>query len=716
MRSSPVIPQPQHVQHLPTVVSSNHTIFDDLRSSVYQQRLPTADPSQVYDSTWELRNIDEQARRKPEAGLSQKLQEARSRQMARLTDGVKKAEEAAQVAEEARRVDRARRAEQERKAKEARVREETIRMRAMEAREMRQMEEIRTADEERNYETDKRAEELQRTELGKKVEDSMKSGLDRTAPQSQKAVVGSHLPQQQAEQHLSTTSYSNRRSESIGDRESSELISRLAEREKEATREIQNDNAQKMAVQQSEQLHGAGQNEAEEIRALFQRMRQLNKRNPRLVAEYWEQERAAHMRAEAARVQQPGNTADPQKTANTENAAASTSSATLLNTNPQLLSPLSSSDQRLKNTTKPDAMVSAIQAHPPPPHTRPPSSISRPATLSRLQPSTATTPITSQLSARQMNTPQASSRIWPADKKATLAAAAAGLINSIPENRSGPITIGEIATFLDTNPSYIDLCEMLERRGLKFNRTTFARDLLSVYPDVKGQPTARQPHVAQVPPPRNGMVVDLTAPEKPVQLQSPINNSPALSGSPSITNPPQQQAAAVMLGLDKTAGAQSKFVHQQQLATLPTKPPHASNVRSRYFGQVNHTTPGFGQSSSRPKPVAHATKSSVEPSRLRVVDPNLSKKIKLGSALSERSSILRQRHLRKTYLPAKRPHQPTVKRMFLALQLRTSLPQLQRRHLRTRRSLGTTRCAKPMSLSQLTTVGLCANRHMIRGQ
>ena len=81
--------------------------------------------------------------------------------------------------------------------------------------------------------------------------------------------------------------------------------------------------------------------------------------------------------------------------------------------------------------------------------------------------------------------------IWPEEKRTALAEAAVKALNSTPENVSIDITSSEIKSILEQNPSYIDLCGLLEKRGLRFHRGHFARQLLSNVPDLTGSSQAK---------------------------------------------------------------------------------------------------------------------------------------------------------------------------------------------------------------------------------
>lgn len=73
--------------------------------------------------------------------------------------------------------------------------------------------------------------------------------------------------------------------------------------------------------------------------------------------------------------------------------------------------------------------------------------------------------------------------IWPADRKAPLAAAAANYLNA--KNPTSPITMGRILGMLEGNPSYVELCEYLEAESLELDRAAFAKSLLTAVLEIK---------------------------------------------------------------------------------------------------------------------------------------------------------------------------------------------------------------------------------------
>ncbi|PGH09728.1 hypothetical protein GX51_00408 [Blastomyces parvus] len=113
--------------------------------------------------------------------------------------------------------------------------------------------------------------------------------------------------------------------------------------------------------------------------------------------------------------------------------------------------------------------------------------------------------------ARQTNegTPKAAT-IWPEPKRLALAQAAARYIDDVISNRNkGKKCPPEmVLTLIDQNPSYIELCGMLESQGYTLNRVHFAKHLLKAVPELTaGSSPAAGPNTAANGPsstPRNG--------------------------------------------------------------------------------------------------------------------------------------------------------------------------------------------------------------------
>ena len=81
---------------------------------------------------------------------------------------------------------------------------------------------------------------------------------------------------------------------------------------------------------------------------------------------------------------------------------------------------------------------------------------------------------------------------WPRDKRDALAKAVIDALKADPQNQSVELSPDDVHNMFEQNPSYIQLCDLLEQKGFKFYRGHFARQLLTSVPDLttsmKGKP------------------------------------------------------------------------------------------------------------------------------------------------------------------------------------------------------------------------------------
>lgn len=138
-------------------------------------------------------------------------------------------------------------------------------------------------------------------------------------------------------------------------------------------------------------------------------------------------------------------------------------------------------------------LPTASQAvHSPVPASGPTSSTTgraTPAALSHMFPSSPDQPVGQDKS----ETRSSSGTIWPLEKRNALTSTALRALKTIPENADVLLTEEDLYKILETNPSYIDLCQQLEKKGLKFHRGHFARELLNSVPDLKSGTSSAQP-------------------------------------------------------------------------------------------------------------------------------------------------------------------------------------------------------------------------------
>jgi hypothetical protein len=85
------------------------------------------------------------------------------------------------------------------------------------------------------------------------------------------------------------------------------------------------------------------------------------------------------------------------------------------------------------------------------------------------------------------STPRVQNRtsvLWPEAHRGAIANTAAEVLNAIPENAGKRILTFQILDMLGYNPSYIELCELIEGMGFILDRARFAKTLLAAIPDV----------------------------------------------------------------------------------------------------------------------------------------------------------------------------------------------------------------------------------------
>lgn len=197
-----------------------------------------------------------------------------------------------------------------------------------------------------------------------------------------------------------------------------------------------------------------------EIRAMMAKMRELNSKDPALLARIWEQERRNHVASQSPPAQNDPAPRAAAQVVSKNGIKTSADRGAKLGTNQKSLAVNGSDVAQLPSA----AHQSKAQTQAPP----------KSVTQVPAQPAATSVPPVKQQG----------STIWPPEKKVQLAAAASSWLNSIPQNKEKQTTGDQIRRMLDSNPSYIDLCEKLERMGLKLERAAFARALLAAVPDV----------------------------------------------------------------------------------------------------------------------------------------------------------------------------------------------------------------------------------------
>ncbi|KFY34810.1 hypothetical protein V494_06444, partial [Pseudogymnoascus sp. VKM F-4513 (FW-928)] len=158
--------------------------------------------------------------------------------------------------------------------------------------------------------------------------------------------------------------------------------------------------------------------------------------------------------------------------------------------------------------------------------------------------------------------PSRQAATWPTDKRDAIAITAASVLNEIPENAGKKILSRQIRNMLEGNPSYLELCEMIEKLGFRMDRARFAKTLLSILPG--GSKPRPQPHPAAVTS-TPGQTASVTAVIPPV--------------TPGTTQTPSQTGQAPGSGTSMN-GIERRPVGRPRKDGLPPGSPHGGDSRT----------------------------------------------------------------------------------------------------------------------------------------
>lgn len=385
---------------------------------------------------------------------------------------------------------------------------------AARAEEERKAEEVRRQEEERKKEVVRKAEELRRQEM-----EQIKFRRQEEA----------HKKEQEARKQQE-----ERLKEEVRKREEEQRVSRqiALSQQRERAQQQQSFAAQPGANEAHNAPGDAPDALESEIRAMMAKMRELNGKDPALLARIFEEERQAKANGQSMPIPAPAS-AQPTQT-HTPRATNPRKKATPKGP-PNGVTP-ARPQSHVPAMSQPPAQQLPTQAVAPPPKAVAPPTVNQPPTHQLPNSEIAHNP------ARP-----ASTAIWPAGEKSVqLARVAAEYLNNInPDKRVTPETI---LSMLETNPSYITLCEILESWNLKLDRAVLAKSLLTAVPDLNsgsrsdGHP---QPHMSgqvvhgaqriQIPPaiitttkrgPKNNTANTAASNPQKAPIQHPSNDDP----------------------------------------------------------------------------------------------------------------------------------------------------------------------------------------------
>jgi len=266
------------------------------------------------------------------------------------------------------------------------------------------------------------------------------------------------------------------------------------------------------------------------------------------------------------------NSTPEMKQATPKGSAKSTSTGSNLVTSNQTMQRAIADFHR--NSGSPMPIATQTAAPPPPPKEKQVQPTPTPASVPR--PSAPPAPSANFQAQDKPPPPKAGGTYWPENKKRQLAEAARITLTSTQQNVGKEITTDEIHQLLDQNPSYTQMCEILEYRGFVIDRGQFARLLLSAVPDLGSPSTPKTPAEH---PSHDGLITPSTAP--------PPNRLPAPTAQPL---PPQSTSQA---GPPRLMPYSVPRNQQKNGYVTPYAPPSQSG---QHFAPQAQMTPASGPS------------------------------------------------------------------------------------------------------------------------
>ncbi|EON61173.1 hypothetical protein W97_00385 [Coniosporium apollinis CBS 100218] len=296
-----------------------------------------------------------------------------------------------------------------------------------------------------------------------------------------------------------------------------------------------------------------------QMRMIMANLREMNAKNPSLVAKIWEEERASLVqestRSPATQAAQPPSASAPQVAPRANMAAVRPGSV-----QNGMVNGHASGGRSITGPGYPPQQPRQEQYAPPQPVPAKPSS---------------------------------GGTVWPQEKKGELAAAAAKWLNDIPANANNKVSPADIFRMLDSNPTYIDLCERLEGLGVLLERRTFAQALLKACPDVNNKSQIQKPPMppGQTAQPLHGLPTPHPTDDDmgPAPVDDPIYDAPPAPDPDAVQSPYFQQppASATPGAVAPIATMISSTKRAQAMRTPPIKAAtKADAARKRYFSEI----------------------------------------------------------------------------------------------------------------------------------
>lgn len=259
-----------------------------------------------------------------------------------------------------------------------------------------------------------------------------------------------------------------------------------------------------MASADSGSSGGTGSTPLEhEMMKMFEKMREFNKKDPAMLSRLWQEERDRHMAEEFSKEATPQ--AQPQKSTPRKRTGTGRS----------VSRPSASSSKKAGDQAVIEVETSSTAAPAP----------SDAAVAAAAPSSTLPAPTTSAPK-------RITGTIWLAEKKATIAATAAGFVTGLPENKGKFLSPDVVSAILDTNPTYLELYRAIQAKGFELDFSRFAKHILSAVPEVNkvGAQKPTTPAATQGPSAQSAFEVSLR------DFEARLHNGESLMPQPAATS------------------------------------------------------------------------------------------------------------------------------------------------------------------------------------
>ncbi|DAA74498.1 TPA_exp: Uncharacterized protein A8136_3256 [Trichophyton benhamiae CBS 112371] len=193
---------------------------------------------------------------------------------------------------------------------------------------------------------------------------------------------------------------------------------------------------------------------------------------------------------------------------------------------------------------------------------------------------------------------------WPDQKRRLLAESACQYISTFPGNDS--ITSDFISSLIEQNPSYVQLCNMLEGHGYTINKVHFAKHLLKTFPDLgessnKETKATSEPAMQTSQPSLPDSSFVSSTPADPIQIAIPQQNLEVTALQPGSV--PSKSVSALPLSREKQRQKSLNLLHISK-RRRKSAPQHRSSISASPAPQPREPFPNSKEAMARKRTFA----------------------------------------------------------------------------------------------------------------